>query len=282
MKLSIKHLVAYSISVFLFASMSIAQTLTIGEVYDLDVGDELHFTTWYWRHVDKVEGTKKHKVIQKKDLADSLYYQIEEITDQNPGIHLDIYIPKSQLSFTFGDTGSFFYTHWQADRPKAIFRISRDTLAGGVIVDKYESVDSFATTGGDSVILEGTSYADYFAQGLGQVGTRYSHMMGGGGTELVYYKKGSKTWGTPLKLDAIKISNIDVYPNPVHRTLHIRIDQSLCKYRLYDCSGKCLNEGRIDSNTTLDMRRYQNGLYLLKISDLAEQSVIYKRIQLVR
>jgi hypothetical protein len=57
--------------------------------------------------------------------------------------------------------------------------------------------------------------------------------------------------------------NIEFFPNPVSQTLYISTNQSLVSISLYDILGKQVYTSKHTNH--IDVRRYQQGIYLLKV-----------------
>jgi len=114
---------------------------------------------------------------------------------------------------------------------------------------------------------------------------------------LVYYKKGSETWGTPVATDcSVLVGNeskdtsmkpsVEVIPNPaeteVHELLHDFPKGDNLDYALYNYSGIKMAEGESGSNTFIISRNdLSAGLYILKVADregliMAGTKIIFK------
>jgi hypothetical protein len=100
---------------------------------------------------------------------------------------------------------------------------------------------------------------------------------------LVYYQKGSETWGTPVTTDCgIQLGTgqkqkageitLQIIPNPVEYQAEIILDgfdyHDNLKYVLYDYSGHMVKEGNVESNIfSFDRWGFSNGIYLLIVRD---------------
>jgi len=103
-------------------------------------------------------------------------------------------------------------------------------------------------------------------------------------TDLVYYKKGSEIWGTPVASDCfglVAIENqqttakpvIEVFPNPARTEARILLRNynpvENLRYALYNFSGMKVDEGDVSSNPfILERNSLGSGLYVLIISDM--------------
>ena len=64
-------------------------------------------------------------------------------------------------------------------------------------------------------------------------------------------------------------NNVKVYPNPTKGMVTLQFERNVIagSYRLADQSGKLLADGTLSSQTvTLNLSRYQNGVYLLTLT----------------
>jgi hypothetical protein len=103
---------------------------------------------------------------------------------------------------------------------------------------------------------------------------------------LVYYKKGNITGGTPLTITDVKniISekNINVYPNPVIDVLFVRIgiQDTPCFFELSDMYGKLrLNTEIKTIENSIQLNNIENGVYIYKI---VQKGIIIKTGKLMK
>jgi hypothetical protein len=92
--------------------------------------------------------------------------------------------------------------------------------------------------------------------------------------QLVYYKKGNKTWGTPLVISAIpeagRTTDYEIYPNPVKDWISVKVTSSVLplQLELFDLSGKTIMQLVINSKTaTIKLEKDMKGIYLYRIID---------------
>lgn len=78
-----------------------------------------------------------------------------------------------------------------------------------------------------------------------------------------------------LSNDDIDSSNVAIYPNPASDILTIDApDNTISKLALYDISGKLLFEEENSNNNTIDVSKYSQGIYFLRINDNISKRII--------
>jgi starch-binding outer membrane protein, SusD/RagB family len=74
-----------------------------------------------------------------------------------------------------------------------------------------------------------------------------------------------------------------VYPNPIADLLILKVNDSkysTLKFQLYDISGKLIEDKQVsEKETRLDMSRYVQGIYILKITEYAKEVKTFKIIK---
>jgi hypothetical protein len=93
-------------------------------------------------------------------------------------------------------------------------------------------------------------------------------------TALVYYKKGAATWGTPLVISGIHqpemSSGISIYPNPTKDNISISTETQTfpCTFELFDISGSLLLRTEMNANqASVGLSRFSNGLYMYRLTN---------------
>jgi hypothetical protein len=97
--------------------------------------------------------------------------------------------------------------------------------------------------------------------------------------EIIYYKKGSETWGTPLSCDSLQhvgiseiavAKEVNIYPNPTKGTITVSVPtntQIPCKIELFDISGRFLKVFTLYQQTqSFDLSNIPAGLYNYKVT----------------
>jgi len=96
--------------------------------------------------------------------------------------------------------------------------------------------------------------------------------MGGIENKLVYYKKGSESWGTPLIITGIPNNYInppiEIYPNPAMGNIWIKTQTSDLPmiFELVDLKGQILMNEEINSDLySINIDNYDSGIYIYRI-----------------
>ena len=89
--------------------------------------------------------------------------------------------------------------------------------------------------------------------------------------DLLYYKKGTKTWGTPITIviSDIKentLSNIYFYPNPAKDQFIIENIQEKTDYKLVNVNGAMIERGIFkEASNSISMSNLERGIYFLQL-----------------
>jgi hypothetical protein len=260
--------------------------LTWFEVNDFQIGDELHIldesSCWDGRGNGSATTNKAiFKYIERTDYKASIVYR---------------YSRRQSITTIWSDSSSFnFYsdTLTTTIKPDSFF----DKLPGEPIVLDYgtynyfminesplakfsPSYSEFGFTGDSCwhLIMADGCLSDYkYIKGLG--GPYYScteaFCLGGAERSLVYYKKGSIAWGSPLIITDISVidnkRSIQVYPNPASDFLNVKLlDKSYsdCIICIYSIQGKLMISRKLElTDSKLDISDLSSGIYILKIFD---------------
>jgi hypothetical protein len=102
---------------------------------------------------------------------------------------------------------------------------------------------------------------------------------GGGLTnKLVYYRKGSDSWGVPLVITSIpeihKEDKIEIYPNPAKNRIYITV-QNLefpIILEVLNLEGLVLLTNKVDSNSSsVNIGNLKSGMYIYRLSKNGER-----------
>ncbi len=273
------------------------KNLTLADVYNFEVGDILHVR-------DYIEGYyfKERKVVQRilsKSLnSDNVTYKVEISYNESQRI------PEGEIFSAGVDTVTRQFS-FQSDYEslnelpcKAVWR------NGGVFSHEakynYQYIDSrtsfmsktlaslnFYSPENDSCyeeIVDGIPMFMEFIEGLG--GPYYSVYKENfpfsttEGEQLVYYKKGSKEWGTPYNLVLGVYANklnmaISLSPNPTTDRLKVLsegIQNTI--YKVYNIEGREMLTGNLfNTEESIDVNSLKTGIYSLMI--MKEGGVVY-------
>ena len=265
------------------------QNLTWFDVFDFQAGDEIHskFTSYetqagpptYYRTYTVI------KYISRINYSDSIVYQTE----------------RTEKDSAFTGTINTDATYFNGIEKKIIKKDKFfDLLPGESYINNQNAIATNVMT--DSTIIFKSNpveinynkklncwstIPEYYEDGYS---TRYSkYLKGLGGpyfkfesfglylsssiaeNKLVYYKKGSSTWGVPLVISGINQpkaeSNITILPNPATDKITISNLTEPSTVELLDLKGSVMQRTTITtSENTLNLSQYDKGLYLYCIS----------------
>ena len=258
------------------------QNLTTFDIYDFNVDDELHILTVNLDGQRKKTGKEIYKYLERIDYEDSIVYYYSrklEILEKNGNSEIssifyndtlklvvkkDFSLDKLPEEPTIDEYGTF------------CCYMRNDDVLSKIDPSRYDFFYFAKDSCWSEVIFDGYICPNVYLKGLG--GPYYSckGIMGGISKELVYYKKGNKTWGEPIIISNIvniKPNNqIKIYPNPTKDgKLYIHFNQTdLSEYTIdiIGINGKIIkSEIKHSSQTMIDLSNLVSGLYLYKISD---------------
>jgi hypothetical protein len=138
------------------------------------------------------------------------------------------------------------------------------------IADVYYNYD----TCWQKIIADDCFAENQYVDGLGGPYYQCDNFMSLGGQkrELVYYKKGNETWGSPLiitEVEKFRTSNeISIYPNPAKDNLHIVFTELNLDYTLqiFDINGRVVLENSLQAKESLISTAILNpGIYYLRV-----------------
>jgi len=268
------------------------------EIFNFDVGDEFHY--FYGEpgfndpDPDGYESKVIRKILNKTWSGNDTVTYTEEICG--------LYSHDWGSTWTYGhrtDTEIFHGGYsWLPNLPDEFIRIGNIADRYSFMTDPVSNRRIKMVNGPEAVFFDscwvynnphffyndGTTYLE---EGLGCTVSLTTMAVGSGlhtfGTTLVYYKKGSETWGTPLAADCSALSGtaelqdpgsaqVSILPNPAdEQTLVTMMNNHPGKtvlYSLYAITGTRVAGGRIQEESFVLMRNgLPAGLYILVISD---------------
>lgn len=263
--------------------------LTKSKVYDFQPGDQMDIYYFHegseYQNVSQLDTTRtKRTILERQENNDTIRYKIHEIAQIiQTGWHLykktqvdtinwiaynlndtlfDV-LPSNELFFN--SNRSFIYKTLQSnyDNKRLVKLLYKD------IGIPYEGNDSCYSFG----LLDGCPFYDYYVEGLG--GPYYSGTCFDGiyQQRLVYFKKGSETWGTPLSINQRENieekTDINIYPNPwsSHSSIYINTT-SEGNVLVYDYLGKKVSSMPYQTgNAVINLERinYKPGMYFFLV-----------------
>ena len=282
--------------------------LTWREIYDFDIGDEIHVIYAESIPFSSVEEKKKYIYLDKTIFSNSITYRLDR----------EIQMRKSSPEGT-----EYTYRHdtitqtYNANSKYLLEKLSGETIGSS---DEYTATEirmrmdnipkkiynpymTIYNKRDDScwhtIIMDGCFHVDTYLKGLG--GAYYScdyYPFYHYSNELKYYKKGDIIWGTPLSISNLqeyKDSFVKIYPNPT--TGQLRIDNgqwTIDNVELFDVYGRKApfnshEGGRLPSfggaggggspfeggrGMSIDISHLPSGVYFLKINNEVVKKII--------
>lgn len=254
----------------LSSSLKGQQISTVREIYNFEVGDIFH--------------------IASSGFSNSGGYQSKEI----------IQILSKSYSSDSGSVSYNRYIQWggcSSDYPEWTYGSYYDSVGysglndlinGGVIDSVYSSPDlyngrlinyqkSYPYTNSWQVY----QFVAGCGVGLDQHETNSISVQFGEVKELVYFKKGSETWGDSLILSANDKTDhhslqVEIFPNPTTNRLYVKFqnsDQCFDKLWVYSLMGELVLFKNLEKYTlnTIDISGLNSGTYFLKLENARER-----------
>ncbi|MBO9703765.1 MAG: T9SS type A sorting domain-containing protein [Sporocytophaga sp.] len=267
------------------------KNLTVADVFNFEEGDIMHVR-------DYIEGYyyKERKVVQRilsKSLnSDNVIYNVE-ISDNVS--------QRTQQGETFSaSVDTVMWKFYFQSSYEHLNELPCKPLPGNAAAYTYQyihksttlmakSLDdlSFYSPASDTcyeAVIDGSPRDVLFIEGLG--GPYYSAYIDNylfpttEGLQLVYYKKGSKEWGTPYNLVLGIYANklnvaISLSPNPTTDRIKVSSEGILnTSYKIYNIEGReMLNGNFLSTEESIDVNNLKAGIYSLMI--MKEEGVIY-------
>ncbi|MBN2263021.1 MAG: T9SS type A sorting domain-containing protein [Prolixibacteraceae bacterium] len=266
------------------------QNLTWFDVFDFQVGDEIHVFEIYadWEVIEGSSSTKKiiFKYIERDDFADSIIYTVSRTIEHQyrTMIYDSIWTTFDTIVSVIRQNENFdqlpeypvFYDNEEA------FGVNSQASANG-LTRKHEYYYAFVRedSGCWRMLHYDGFYGYFFYKALGgpyykaDTGPAVSHER-----SLVYYKKGSSEWGSAYVITDVEsthISNeIKVYPNPASSFIYVdvpKLSESL-NFELFDWTGRLvLQKTVLSCFDFIDISYLKKGLYFYIIEN---DNSIYK------
>ncbi|MCF8299337.1 MAG: T9SS type A sorting domain-containing protein [Saprospiraceae bacterium] len=240
----------------LIINMAAQSVSTNREIYNYDVGDIFHYSHEISSPSSGANITSNVEIIGKYySLGQDTIFYIRDIVSKQSGSGIPV---------------SYKY------RIDTISYTNLDSAVNGGIIDSvYYDITQY---NGRKINRDTNSFLDLYADSLGKVFDMIYHdfnYMTQNQKRLIYYKKGSEEWGTPINL-AIKESNITsldfkIYPNPATDFIAIVFSEALWQdgfVEIYNINGVLIRKEKLNTferTYELSVKTFKTGLYLGKI-----------------
>lgn len=260
------------------------QNLTWFDVFDFQVGDEIHVyeldADWEGSAGRSISKKNIFKYIDRINYADSIVYMIDRSIEQQ------------YRSLTSDSTWTIFDTVRTVIRRNEsfdqlpehpVFSNSNEDFVVNCqfIMDRFEvkyrypGVFRKNESSCYRPVTSDGGRSDYYYKALGgpyykaDTGPAVSHER-----SLVYYKKGSSEWGSAYVITDVELTHISneikVYPNPASSLIYVdfpKFVESL-NFELFDWSGKLVLKKTVSSSIELiDISNLKKGLYFYIIEN---------------
>ncbi len=124
-----------------------------------------------------------------------------------------------------------------------------------------------------------------FVEGCGRTYYRYVQTSPNTDWEskLIYYKKGSEVWGTPIPLSVNQAQNtlslVKIFPNPSKGVINIDVPKEIGDFeiRVFNVSGQLIV--RMNNDNRIDLSNEPSGLYYIQL--ISEESTITQKLILI-
>ena len=267
-------------SVFLSVQVFAQEVLTIGEVFDFDIGDEFQ----YMNNLGTPSVSRK-KIIEKRysSTNDTVYYKMETsgywstyVSEPEPHLEYNFGSGIQDVAYTDLDSSIFYYHTFIniSDLETYEEQFSFDSIIGFEPSFCNSYLCGYHAVIGD---FEPSTYRYIYGKGIGFVSNFVQYGDSGGLVEedksLIYYKKFEKTCGTPdltgFNEEIISSNEVLIFPNPASSQLTIQLNNDIletCKMEIFDIRGEILDSKILEGKSTLyDVANMDKGIYLLRI-----------------
>ncbi|MDO9257330.1 MAG: T9SS type A sorting domain-containing protein [Bacteroidales bacterium] len=277
--------------------------LTFEEIFDFQTGDEFHIAyddETYEATFPNENGYIIQRVLERINgsNSDTVSYKIEECktSTQNIGIN-------QQIITNIADTIDFTYI--KAQYPDFICDPNEPQISTSSAAELNENLMGLSATPvleHDEIpwkqinadwplwsdefqhcwnypMIEYSDFSVYYFKGLGGPFHYEKSNPSFNYRKLVYYKKGSESWGTPFNCEtllhvslpkSIEKQNVNIYPNPTSGKITIELPADVstpCKLGIVDIAGRLTDEFAINFQTqTIDLSNLPCGLYSYKLT----------------
>jgi len=257
------------------------QNLEWYDVNDFEVGDEMHVSyensEWYDpAYVVSDLQLTIYKYLARKENADSIVYTIERRQSQKK-------TAIANTTYTYvHDTIKTIIKPWPlfenlpgeviiSDNWAYTLSMKSDNFISKTIPSFYDRFHLNSESCWSNCCADGCFPTDTYLKGLGGPYYKCDNVFSGGGltNKLVYYKKGSDSWGVPLVITSMpKIrteDKIKIYPNPAKNRIYITV-QNLgfpVMLKIVNMEGLVVLTNKVDSNSSsVNIENLKPGIYI--------------------
>ena len=249
------------------------ELMTIGEVFDFEVGDEFHSHS---KMTQAMENGDRMSILDKyySAYSDTVYY-VEQHNTYSSELSWEGGEPHLEYHYSML-IKTVFYTNLNASISvyDEGFLLDQQSYTTSQFCDIVINKCSYEVGPG----FENDNFSRAYGKGLGKVSAFHFSGMNGGVTllndELFYYKKNGLTCGSPditgvsVESIAAKESGFSVFPNPTQSEIHLlnKATARPFEYSVMDGTGRTMSSGKSSAaESTLQLANYKPGIYFLLI-----------------
>lgn len=247
--------------------------LTIGEVFDFEVGDEFHYKLGrpgFPPTGDRITITNK---FFSEDSNSVTYFRqhnyYNSFLNYSGGApFLDFYFKIYDDSITYNNLNRPIYAYDYNFRFQSYYDNRCDSLTNGY---------GFS----DGPGFEDSFYQREYGKGLGRIKNFWND---GGGQVIQYdeylrfYRRGGVICGTPdlTAVENVDLPGIKIYPNPADRILNLEFESQSCTYTIYSSMGAVISKGVAQKGVSqINVEHLAKGVYMLQV--VMDSKVIVKK-----
>ncbi len=268
-----------------------ADTLTIRQTFNLQVGDSLRYRNYEpyilcydGRRVYRFTDYQSFKIVSKQNSGDTLQYIMNTTINDTYNLidtvlinNLDSPITSYAGILNPRYSQDMFFDAHVIDSRANNYSFYEGLAADSLISNRFEA--GFFESSHRINYIEGIGVFnnEYFGWGSGSINP--SFCAGGTGTQLIYYQSDSTTWMDTTSIYYLNLNEVQskpllrVFPNPANAeiTVSSASDKAIIKtIAIYNVTGQCLRVIKNDlsaSDITINTTDLPTGFYFLKLTD---------------
>jgi Secretion system C-terminal sorting domain len=253
------------ISIYFCAQSLVAQTLTVRESYDFNIGDTIVTEKSYLNVASKIFIFDTITFVKKwfSEKKDTLFYLQKKDTKKVDFSNIEFINSYDTLKLTLLDSPAYVRNLEYIFSPT--FSNTRDRI--------FSQADSFngrkiLSRKSEPVSPNGGFLAHYdYVAGLGRAylfetpaskfGMPYLR------ERILYFRKGNETWKLVTKSQDLVLTKLKIYPNPMSNYLYIDSDDIIEKIELINLNGQVIL--RENNKSQIDVSNISNGIYFIHV-----------------